>query len=268
MHPVVLTRPEGRNEALAQRLRSRGCETLVLPALTISPLPAQAATLPLPNDYDLVIFVSGTAARAYAAQLRALAAITQWPVQVPTACVGPATAAALRGDFWPDTLRVLCPMADAASHDSEALWQVLAQSDLGLRRVLLVRGTTGREWLAQRLAQKGVRVDRYAVYARAPAAWPIQAQQVLAQWRAAAITPVWLLTSTEGADAVHRQIIQTAMQPWWRGHRFVLTHPRLAVHLLTLLGVADKAAYPMVKISLPGEAQIEQALLALCRESS
>jgi len=266
-HPVVLTRPEGRNEALARRLQARGCLTLALPALAIVPPSDPAAALPLPGGYDLAVFVSGAAARAYADQLRQIAAMQQWPLHVPVACVGPATAAAMRGGFWPDALRILHPGLDAPTHDSEALWQVLAHSGLPLRRVLLVRGATGREWLAQRLAQLGVVVDRHVVYARQPVDWSEPARRVLAHWHNTGLTPVWLVTSGEGLDAVHRNVVLADMQSWWRAHRFVLTHPRLAVRLASLMGWSDEECRAMVKISLPRDEDIEQALLALCVES-
>jgi len=274
LHPVVLTRPEGRNEVLADYLQAQGCPTLILPALTIAALLGCAETLPLPDDYDLVIFVSGTAVRAYAEQLQRMARRQQWPSTVPVASVGPATAAAMRGDFWPAALRVLRPGADALTHDSEALWQVLSQSGLSLRRVLLVRGQTGREWLAQRLTQNGAVVDRYAAYTRQAADWPDSARRMLSHWRAIGQVPVWLVTSGEGLDAVYRNIVRADMLSWWRKHRFVLTHPRLADRLTVLMGGDDRRAMgqttgqAMVKISLPQDKEIEHALLSLCVDSS
>lgn len=65
---AVLTRPSGRNEALAARLRAHGWEACVLPALEILPLDCLEG-LPMPEDYDMVVFVSGNAARLYLDQL-------------------------------------------------------------------------------------------------------------------------------------------------------------------------------------------------------
>src|SRR3546814_5124008 len=84
---AILTRPDGRNETLARALRAAGWQALELPALEIQPLPVQPAQLPLPQDHDLVVFVSGNAARLYIAQLRDVAGQAAWP---------PATAAADR----------------------------------------------------------------------------------------------------------------------------------------------------------------------------
>ena len=75
---AVLTRPSGRNEALAARLRAQGWEACVLPALEILPLDCLEG-LPMPEDYDMVVFVSGNAARLYLDQLTARAAAFPGP---------------------------------------------------------------------------------------------------------------------------------------------------------------------------------------------
>ncbi|MCG2606191.1 MAG: uroporphyrinogen-III synthase, partial [Achromobacter sp.] len=54
---AVLTRPAGRNEALADRLRAAGWTPCILPAYPPLPPPR-----PRPANYDMVVFVSGNAA--------------------------------------------------------------------------------------------------------------------------------------------------------------------------------------------------------------
>ncbi|OXC90945.1 cysteine dioxygenase [Achromobacter sp. KAs 3-5] len=66
---AILTRPAGRNEALAGRLQGAGWQPCILPALEIHPLAVAAEDLPRPSAYDLVVFVSGNAARQYLDQL-------------------------------------------------------------------------------------------------------------------------------------------------------------------------------------------------------
>lgn len=75
---AVLTRPSGRNEALAARLRAHGWEACVLPALEILPLDCLEG-LPMPEDYDMVVFVSGNAARLYLDQLTRARGGFSWP---------------------------------------------------------------------------------------------------------------------------------------------------------------------------------------------
>jgi len=254
---AVLTRPAGRNDALAQALRAEGWDVLDLPALRIVPLPADADTLARPQGHDLAVFVSGTAARLYLGQLRDVAGMQQWPAEVAAACVGPGTARALRDSpLWNPAAELLHPGPQDGSYDSEALWQILQERGLRPRRVLLVRGTAGRDWLAGRLAGQGAQVLPYAVYAREPAPWPAAAVAALAARRDAGGQAHWLVTSGEGLAALREQARQAGLLPWWLGGRFVATHPRLAERL----AAEDGAPAPgMVKICLPEDAAIVQA---------
>src|SRR5690606_29462496 len=149
-----------------------------------------------PEDYDLVIFVSGYAAQVYLTQLQDLAGKTQWPAHVLAATVGPASARVLReaSGFCANTT-VVCPLPEASTHESEALWRVLsAQSSLP-KRVLIVRGTQGRNWLADQFEASGAQVHRHAAYHRQLAEWPAAALQRLHEWARQDEKATWLLTS-------------------------------------------------------------------------
>jgi len=255
---AILTRPQGRNDTLARALARQGWQVLELPALEIQPLPAPPGGVPLPQHYDLVVFVSGNAARLYMAQLQsAPGALASWPSGTVAATVGPASAQALRDlpGFGADTT-VLCPSADAPSHDSEALWALLCERGDTPRRALLVRGTQGRDWLANRLEQAGAEVQRHAVYRRQPAPWPSEAVQRLRTWAQQGRQPVWLLTSGEGIAAVQAQLQRHGLQQWWHAARYIVTHPSLAGRLPQAAG--GDAAAPMVQICLP----VDEAILA------
>ncbi|GAB1578618.1 uroporphyrinogen-III synthase [Bordetella petrii] len=261
MLPIaILTRPDGRNAPLERGLHDAGWQTLALPALEIQPLPADAAGPPLPQDHDLVVFVSGNAARLYLAQLHA-AGMPDWPGGTLAATVGPASARAFRAcpGVGPDAA-VLYPPPEAAAHDSEALWQVLRARGALPRRVLLVRGTSGRDWLGDQLEAAGVQVARHAVYRRLPALWPASAVRQLREWAGQGRPATWLLTSGEGIDAVRAQVDAAGIAAWWRASRFVVTHPSL-VPRLGLAGSGQGPA-PMVKICLPADEAILAAFVA------
>jgi uroporphyrinogen-III synthase len=83
---VLLTRPEGRNEELAERLRAVGHEVEIEPLIAIEPLGDDSVEL---DGYDWLVVTSVTAAR----ELRRRA--QGRPRQV--AAIGRATAAALGG---------------------------------------------------------------------------------------------------------------------------------------------------------------------------
>ncbi|MDF3861355.1 uroporphyrinogen-III synthase [Achromobacter denitrificans] len=258
---AILTRPAGRNEALAARLDGAGWLPCILPALEIQALPASAQALPRPADYDMVVFVSGNAARQYLDQWRQADGPSAWPAGVIAATVGPASAQALREapGFGVNTT-VLHPPESAASHDSEALWEVLRGLPRLPASVLLVRGTQGRDWLGDTLEAHGASVTRHAAYLRRPADWDATQLARLRQWADAGLRATWLITSGEGADAVRARLDEAGLTAWWERCGFVLTHPSLARRIPPVRHDADAPA--MVKICLPNDESIFQAFVA------
>lgn len=258
---AILTRPEGRNEALAGRLLGAGWTPCMLPALEIQALPVAAGGPPRPADYDLVVFVSGNAARLYLDQWAQSDGTVSWPTGVMAATVGPASAQALRESacFGANTT-VLHPPESAPSHDSEALWEVLLGLPQLPGRVLLVRGTQGRDWLGDKLEAHGVAVTRHAAYLRRPARWGADQVASLWRWADAGIPATWLITSGEGADAVRAGLQEAGLAAWWAQCNFVLTHPALERRIPQ--GCHQGRARPMVKICLPNDESIFQAFVA------
>jgi uroporphyrinogen-III synthase len=258
---AVLTRPAGRNEVLAGRLLGAGWSSCILPALEIHPLPIAAADLPRPSGYDMVVFVSGNAARQYLDQLVRVDGPAAWPADVIAATVGPASAQALHDlDCFGANTTVLHPGESAASHDSEALWRVLQDLPQLPARVLLVRGTQGRDWLGDKLEAHGVAVTRHAAYLRRPAHWSPAQLAELRRWADAGVSATWLITSGEGADAARAGLETAGLSDWWERCGFVLTHPSLARRVPQ---TGNGAACPaMVKICLPNDESIFQAFVA------
>ena len=170
---AILTRPQGRNDALAARLERHGMGALVLPALQL--IPGEVGAMPSPDGFDLVLFVSGYAAQCYF-QAQAAAA---WPAGTLAAAVGASTLQAIA--HWgkvPAT--ALFGPPDDSLQDSEALWQSLQDAGIRPQRVLIVRGSTGRDWLGQRLQQDGAQVTWLAAYRRDPAVWTASQGRALA----------------------------------------------------------------------------------------
>src|SRR5690606_11488918 len=152
---VVLTRPQGKNEALAERLIAAGLEPLVLPALRIQPLRQDPADIPIPADYDLIVFVSGHALRLYLAALSGCGAGGDWPARTLAATVGAASARLLEALPHIPRENIVHPGPDD-SQDSEGLWRLLEPRLPSIERVLIVRGAAGREWLSLKLQQAGL----------------------------------------------------------------------------------------------------------------
>lgn len=272
---AVLTRPAGQWQALGAQLEAFGWQVAAWPALQIQT--RQAAQLPDPATFDLVMFVSGNAVRHYARQREALG-LAGWPVSVPVAVVGPASAAAVRHSFG-SAVPLLQPDAAAANHDSEALWQVLHDHPWAARRVLIVRGGDGAEgqgrgWLAERWRAAGAHVTLHSAYHRQPEPWPAQRQQCVRAWQDQARPVVWLWSSGEALQAVARQWGESVLAQCLRGSRCIVTHPRVAAQLEALAqrgGVATQQALPgqpsrrddalVIQVCLPHDASIVGAFV-------
>jgi uroporphyrinogen-III synthase len=255
---AVLTRPAGRNEALAIRLREAGWQVHEWPALHIEPIPEVVDAVPLPGDFDLAVFVSGNAAALYLRQLHGRG-LRAWPVSCVAAAVGPATAGRLLESGWMSTgCAVVHPAAQAPRHDSEALWDCLRARGALPRRVLLVRGAEGRDWLAERLREHGAQVTVHSVYRRSAAPWDAAVLAQLAEWHEAGHHPAWLLTSAESIDAVRANVARAASLPWWQACSFVVTHARLVPRLAL---PAPEAAHD-VRICVPADDAIFSAFVS------
>ncbi|WP_233235194.1 uroporphyrinogen-III synthase [Bordetella sp. LUAb4] len=274
---AILTRPEGSNEVLTQRLAAAGWQVRDWPALTLATLACDATALPLPRAYDLAVFVSGNAARHYLAQWRGAYltggpgndgrgganrhdASVAWPASCAVATVGPGSAAALRASGAFDGATLIHPGPDAPSHDSEALWHELRRRGPLPRRVLIVRGTQGRDWLAEQLRAAGVEVQAHAAYHRAPAQWDDAELAQLRAWRDQALRPTWLLTSGEGISAVLANVVRAGVLPWWRGCRFIVTHPALARRMTDQEEVAEAA----ISVHVPDNDALFEAFVSAC----
>lgn len=166
---LLLTRPAEDCAALARTLAAQGVFGHCLPLLEIEALAEtpEQRTLFLDLDrYCAVVVVSKPAARLGLELLD-----RYWPL--PPArqrwfAVGAATGALLEGygldACWPD-----------AGDDSEAL---LALDELQQAlavpnpRLLILRGEGGRDWLGERLRERGVAVDYLSLYRRRLPAYP------------------------------------------------------------------------------------------------
>lgn len=154
---VILTRPEGENEALAERLI--GHEVLTLPLIQLSELPLSEVMKKTVTDLDLfdeIIFVSKSAVR-YAMPLLD-SYWPQWPLKLKWLAVGESTAAQLE----PFGVHPSYPLQPG----SEGLLALPELSEVDRHRILISRGRGGRELLASELGRRGARVEYLETYER------------------------------------------------------------------------------------------------------
>lgn len=258
---VVLTRPAGKNEALAARLQAAGCTTLLLPALRIHPLAGNKPP-PMPGDYDFIIFVSSNAVHHYLDALGRYGQDAPWPSGTRVATVGAGSAALLYESGLIPAANILHPDPLASSQDSEGLWPILRAYAGPQSKVLIVRGQNGREWLAQKLSEAGMRVDCLPIYEREPAQWTAtDGKRLEALLRGDTGPCVFLLTSGEGVAAVHANLSQLGLDHLWVNARFVVIHERVASRLQSFFSATSKVGAPMVKICQPSDDAIFQAIV-------
>ncbi|WZB64540.1 uroporphyrinogen-III synthase [Achromobacter xylosoxidans] len=191
---AVLTRPSGRNEALAARLRAHGWEACVLPALEILPLDCLEG-LPMPEDYDMVVFVSGNAARLYLDQLTRARGGFSWPRSDRRHCRPGQRARPAR------TARLWREYNSPASADRRAQPRFRSPVGRAARTARAARAHlagarhAGPRLAGRHLAAHGVRVARHAAYDRQPAVWEAQSLAPLKRRAEAGLPATWLITS-------------------------------------------------------------------------
>ncbi len=189
---VLVTRPDHQAGHLCQLIEAEGGAAVRYPALAIRPRPDRAAVRAAvgPTDrYDLVIFVSANAVRFGADILGERR-------DAPIAAIGQATAAALNAAGY----RVSLMSAEGA--DSESLLGLPQLALMGGQRVLIVRGSGGRDLLFEAMTARGAQVQYAEVYTREPARPSATLQAEIEElWRQGGIS-AFTATSVELLEAL------------------------------------------------------------------
>jgi len=184
---ILIVRPAGLGDALAEKVRAEGGQAILFPAIDIlaAPRPARLAMIIARlHTFDWAIFVSPTAARE---GMRGVRERRFWPEGVRLAAVGRGTAEALAGLGFNE---VLAPQAPG---DSEALAALPELQEIAGQNLVIFRGDGGRGTLARVLAGRGARVEYAECYRRArPAA---DMSDLLARWRAGAVQAICAASS-------------------------------------------------------------------------
>jgi uroporphyrinogen-III synthase len=156
---VLVTRPEQQAMPLCRLLETQGAGTFRLAPVEIKPLERGrklTARLGALEGFDLIVFVSENAVRFGAGLL-------QQKRELTLAAVGPATAHALNQAGYRVAVQ---PSID---FDSESLLRHPKLEHVAGHRILLIKGSRGRELLEDELERRGAEVVRAEVYERVPA---------------------------------------------------------------------------------------------------
>lgn len=261
---VVITRPAGQSSELIARLAEAGIATLDFPLIDIAPVTDAApllAALASLERYALVVFVSPNAIDQAFAHSNAI-----WPHALPIGVVGPGSVQALaRHGVAAPAYNVISPPSgndeETARFDSEGLFAAL-ESALGAtgfegKRVLIVRGDGGREWLAERLREAGAEVETVAAYRR------LVPEPSIGGWARvhellAGLPHAWLLTSSEGVRNLH----ELAQDHLTAGEIAALKHATLVTPHPRIAQTARALGFDSMTVSGAGDDRIARALLA------
>lgn len=154
---VLLTRPRGQNQLMVEALNAKGVSHIVTPLLQLEATPAalQSHGIALFQHADIIIFISTNAVQ-YASQVIK----TSWPSEVQFYAIGEATLNAL--SLW----GVSALQAPQDCQQTEGLLTLPQLQSLSKKKVVIVRGSGGREALANELTLRGADVSYWEVYRR------------------------------------------------------------------------------------------------------
>ncbi len=200
---VLVTRPEFQAMPLCRLLESLGATTLRLPAIEIKPLKdrrALAEQLGGLENFDVILFTSANAVRFGVSFLDQKRDLT-------LAALGPATSRALNQAGY----RVAIQPGD--SFDSEGLLSHPRLERVAGHRILIIKGTHGRDLLQQELTRRGATVVCADVYERVPATSSAAALEAVQERFAAGELQVITATSLEIGAALLKLAPPGALAP-------------------------------------------------------
>ena len=253
---LIVTRPAAQAADWVRQLSALGLQAEALPLLGIEAVADQAPLLAAWQDLPackLVVFVSPNAVQHFFAAAPSFAPNppATWPSAVLAGSTGPGTTQALRQAGVP-AAQIAEPAADAAQFDTEALWSRLQAMAWTAERVLVVRGESGRDWLADVLRQQGAEVNFVAAYRRTPPQPDAAGLALLAAASSQPAQHLWLFSSSEAVACLH------ALAPAadWSRSRALASHPRI-------VQAARDLGFGQVEITAPTVQAVTQAAVRL-----
>jgi uroporphyrinogen-III synthase len=250
-NPVVITRPAAQAEAFAHRVAAMGREAIPFPLLEIMPLSdpemLRAALRDL-SRYTMVAFVSPNAIDA------AFRVVRSWPKAIKLAVVGEGSRAALaRYGLTSANADIVSPR-DPMRSDSETLLAAMDLDALRGKRVLIVRGETGRELLADSLRDAGIEVDQVAAYRRsAPHLDPVRWQKLV---ELASTENDWIITSSEAL----RNLVHMTRRVSGNSGVANLLQQKLIVSHIRIEETAHELGFQHITLTGSGDEQLLAAL--------
>jgi uroporphyrinogen-III synthase len=209
---ILVTRPQAQAAGLSREIQHLGGKPVSLPLLEIQPcVPDRHSVLDLERlrSGDLLIFISANAVEYGVTYFSATLMVA-----VQIGAIGQATAerldaAGVRVDLIPERF------------DSEGFLALPAVQDLHGKRVVIVRGSGGREKLGETLRARGGHVQYLEVYRRRCPHWDARAARI------ALDADVITVTSGEALENLAQLARLPGAEALWR-RPLVVYHARIA----------------------------------------
>ncbi|MFZ6846791.1 uroporphyrinogen-III synthase [Undibacterium sp. RuRC25W] len=253
-HKVIITRPIAQARDFAEKVRRIGAEAILFPLIDIRALEDQreiAKEADALDQFSLVVFVSPNAIDAF------MPHVTNWPPSLTIAVMGSGSRHALvRYGLTEQNTRIVSP-ANTLKTDSETLLEVLDTDALAGKKVLIVRGNGGREFLSDALRSAGAEVQLLSSYERMTPDFDGRKQAELMQLLS--VDNRWVITSSEAL----RTLVDWVKQ--LQSGEFVakLQHQEIIVPHVRIAETAQRLGFHFITLTASGDESVLVALQSL-----
>lgn len=158
---IMITRPAHQAGPLAKGIKAAGGEAFLFPTLNI--IPAELSQKNIEqikhiNQFDIIIFISPNAVEH---GLNLIKSQRELPESILLATIGQGSAKAVYEHIGKQP-----NIVPKENYNSEGLLATSAMQNVANKRILIIRGNSGREHLKQTLEQRGAVVEYLDVYQR------------------------------------------------------------------------------------------------------
>lgn len=215
---VLVTRPQHQAAEMAQMIEEAGGKALLFPSIEIQSLrdnPHVQQTFAQINQYDMLIFTSANAVMQAQQVLQSMGCAPE-SVEAQIAVIGKATQAAAKQAGFKVGIQ------PQQGFNSAALLALPQMQLVSNQRILLVRGQSGLEVLAETLRERGAIVDYAEVYCRAVPVTDsgLQRHQLSQHWADYGITDI-IVTSNESLQNLYDMLDMPAQEAMLKVHLLV-----------------------------------------------
>jgi uroporphyrinogen-III synthase len=235
---VLLTRPQGRNQAMEEQLSQRDVAYFVTPLLAVIETDESIADAVLAHT-DNLLFISTNAVDFAATKLH-----HNFPSHCRYFAVGQATADSLAH------YNIHAISAPEDSQDSEGLLSLPQFQHVDKQSFIIVRGLGGREMLAEQLQLRGATVNYWQVYQRARPT--LDAKQMTQQWKSFGIDTIVVTSGEILSNLV--DLVPKELFAWLRSCHIIVPSNRVELQAkamgLSRITNANGANYQAILASL------------------